>query len=113
VSEAIARAQLAPMSRAMRAHGITTRARARAFVATVLHESRGLRAMNEIGGGHKYEGRAAGLGNTHAARTHPQHVAPSAILPRQHHDLVADANAVEGLEHGGLEDEPSVWRVRT
>jgi predicted chitinase len=61
----IARANVPHMARAMRAHGITTRPRARAFLATVLHESMGLRAMNEIGGGSKYEGRG-GLGNTHA-----------------------------------------------
>jgi predicted chitinase len=57
----IARAQLPHMARAMRAHGITTRRRARAFLATVLHESMGLRHMNEIGGGAKYEGK---VGNT-------------------------------------------------
>ena len=61
----LARAHLPHMARAMRAHGITTRPRARAFLATVLHESLGLRAMNEIGGGRKYEGRG-GLGNKHA-----------------------------------------------
>ena len=61
----IARANLPHMARAMRAHEITSRPRARAFLATVLHESIGLRAMTEIGGGGKYEGRG-GLGNTHA-----------------------------------------------
>ena len=61
----IARANVPHMARAMRAHEITTRPRARAFLATVLHESMGLRAMTEIGGGGKYEGRG-GLGNTHA-----------------------------------------------
>jgi predicted chitinase len=61
----IARANVPHMARAMRAHGITSRPRARAFLATVLHESMGLRAMTEIGGGGKYEGRG-GLGNTHA-----------------------------------------------
>src|SRR5215207_490179 len=65
VPAGIARAQLPHMLRAMRAHGITTRRRGRAFLATVLHESMGLRHMNEIGGGSKYEGRG-GLGNSQA-----------------------------------------------
>ena len=59
----LAAAHLPHMTRAMRAHGITTRPRARAFLATVLHESMGLRAMREIGGGARYDGR---LGNTRA-----------------------------------------------
>ena len=62
----IARAQLPHMARAMRAHGITTRPRGRAFLATVLHESMGLRHMNEIGGGTKYEGKG-GLGDDQRA----------------------------------------------
>jgi predicted chitinase len=61
----IARAQLPHIVRAMREHGITTRPRGRAFLATVLHESMGLRHMSEIGGGAKYEGRG-GLGNSRA-----------------------------------------------
>ena len=63
VPAGIARAQLPHIVRAMRAHGITTRPRGRAFLATVLHESMGLRHMNEIGGGAKYEGKG-GLGNS-------------------------------------------------
>ena len=46
-----------------------------------------------------------------AARMHPQDVTPSAIQPREDQDVVADANAVEGLEHGRLEDEPGVGRA--
>src|SRR5829696_6517543 len=61
----LAAAHLPHLARAMRAHGITTRPRGRAFLATVLHESMGLRHMDEIGGGAKYEGRG-GLGNRHA-----------------------------------------------
>ena len=57
----LARTHLPHMARAMRAHRITTRPRARAFLATVLHESMGLRAMSELGGGARYQGR---LGNT-------------------------------------------------
>src|SRR5262245_30098424 len=65
VPAGVANAQLPYMTRAMREHGITTRPRARAFLATVLHESLALTVMNEIGGGAKYEGRG-GLGNSHA-----------------------------------------------
>jgi predicted chitinase len=61
----VAHRHLPHMRRAMCEHGITTRPRARAFLATVLHESMGLRAMKEIGGGSKYEGRG-GLGNSQA-----------------------------------------------
>jgi predicted chitinase len=61
----VARKNLPYMTRAMREFGITTRPRARAFLATVLHESMRLQAMNEIGGGSKYEGRG-GLGNSQA-----------------------------------------------
>jgi predicted chitinase len=63
VPEDIARRQLPHMARAMRENGITTRPRARAFLATVLHESMGLRATTEQASGAKYEGRRD-LGNT-------------------------------------------------
>jgi predicted chitinase len=64
VPEDVARRQLPYMQSAMRKYGITTRPRARAFLATVLHESMGLRATTEQASGARYEGRRD-LGNIH------------------------------------------------
>jgi predicted chitinase len=64
VPDAIARHHLPHMEHAMLKYGITTRPRARAFLATVLHESMGLRATTEQASGSRYEGRRD-LGNTH------------------------------------------------
>src|SRR6266508_743220 len=39
---------------------------------------------------------------------HPQHVAPSAIEPRQNDDLVARSYALEAFQHGRLEYQPGI-----
>ena len=52
------------MQPAMREHAITTRARARMFIAQVLEESARLQFFEEIASGAEYEGRID-LGNTH------------------------------------------------
>ena len=64
VPDHLARRHLPHMTAAMRKYGITTRPRARAFLATVLHESMALRASTEQASGAQYEGRRD-LGNTH------------------------------------------------
>ena len=63
VPEEIARRHLPYMTSAMRKYGITTRPRARAFLATILHESGALRHSTEQASGAQYEGNKA-LGNT-------------------------------------------------
>lgn len=65
VPRAIAAAEAPRASAAMRENAITTRARARDFLAQVLHESAGLRYFEEIASGAAYEGRRD-LGNTRA-----------------------------------------------
>jgi len=64
VPDAIARVEAPRAMRAMLEHDITTQARARDFLAQVLHESAGLRYFEEIASGAAYEGRRD-LGNTH------------------------------------------------
>lgn len=64
VPEAIARAEAPRAEKAMVERHITTQARARDFLAQVLHESGGLHYFEEIASGAAYEGRAD-LGNTH------------------------------------------------
>jgi predicted chitinase len=62
VPAAKARAHLPLIATAMREHEITTRVRARMFLAQVMHESAGLRYFEEIASGAAYEGRRD-LGN--------------------------------------------------
>lgn len=64
VPAAIADAEAPRAEKAMVEQSITTQARARDFLAQVLHESGGLRFFEEIASGAAYEGRAD-LGNTH------------------------------------------------
>src|SRR6476646_2598202 len=113
VSEGTARAQLPPMSRAMREYGLTTRPRAQAFLATVLHESMGLRAMNEIGGGRKYEGRAAGLGNVHAGDGERfKGRGPIQLTGRANYAAYGRMLGLDLLGHPELVASPEVgWRV--
>jgi predicted chitinase len=65
VSSSIARREAPLASAAMLERGITTRARARDFLAQVLHESGGLRWFEEIASGEAYEWRRD-LGNVRA-----------------------------------------------
>jgi predicted chitinase len=64
VPAGIVRAEAPRAEKAMLEHAITRQARARDFLAQVLHESAGLRFFEEIASGAAYEGRAD-LGNTH------------------------------------------------
>jgi predicted chitinase len=64
VPAGIVQAEAPRAEKAMVEHAITTQARARDFLAQVLHESAGLRYFEEIASGAAYEGRAD-LGNTH------------------------------------------------
>jgi predicted chitinase/uncharacterized protein YcbK (DUF882 family) len=58
-----ARVYLPLLARGMREFGITTRPRARMYLANLLHESAGFKYMEEIASGRAYEGRRD-LGNT-------------------------------------------------
>src|ERR687897_373015 len=108
----IARAQLPHMTRAMRSHGIVTRPRARAFLATVLHESMGLRHMKEIGGGAKYEGRG-GLGNSHAGDGERyKGRGPIQLTGRANYQYYGRLLRLDLVSHPELVATPAVgWRV--
>ncbi|HEX5621569.1 MAG TPA: CHAP domain-containing protein [Solirubrobacteraceae bacterium] len=108
----VARANLPHMARAMRAHDITTRARARAFLATVLHESMGLKAMTEIGGGSKYEGRG-GLGNTHAGDGERfKGRGPIQLTGRANYEAYGRKLGLDLIKHPELVATPKVgWQV--
>jgi predicted chitinase/peptidoglycan hydrolase-like protein with peptidoglycan-binding domain len=106
----VARAQLPHMVRAMRAHRITTRRRGRAFLATVLHESMGLRHMTEIGSGAKYEGRA---GNSHAGDGERyKGRGPIQLTGRANYEFYGRLLRLDLVSHPELVATPAVgWQV--
>lgn len=112
VPHKLARAHLPHMAWAMRARDITTRPRARAFLATVLHESMGLRAMNEIGGGRRYEGRG-GLGNTHSGDGERfKGRGPIQLTGRANYEAYGRALGLNLVKHPQLVATPKVgWLV--
>ena len=98
------------MVRAMRAHRITTRRRGRAFLATVLHESMGLRHMTEIGSGAKYEGRA---GNSHAGDGERyKGRGPIQLTGRANYEFYGRLLRLDLVSHPELVATPAVgWQV--
>lgn len=107
-----ARHHLPHMAAAMREFGIVTRPRARAFLATALHESGGLRYMEEIASGQAYEGRRD-LGNTRGGDGRRfKGRGPIQLTGRDNYAAAGRDLKLDLIRHPELVSTPKVgWRV--